>query len=188
MPIKYIGRTTTFKGNRLWEIIGNLKDFGVGRIVVRGRHDRYPEKSWFKIVRAEPAMDKENMYGNVWAEKVFRGVKIDGVNNIGKTAYKPDYQLIPKHEESSYCQLSEERKMMRRVLPAQLPLPPLLQEMIALDYKSAGKELEKPMQMKAIYNNRASVQYELTNDDSASVPQKPTHYSYSPHLYQDTQT
>lgn len=33
--IKYIGRTTDFKGKSLWEIVSNLKNFGVGRVVVR---------------------------------------------------------------------------------------------------------------------------------------------------------
>jgi len=35
MSIKLIGRTTDFKGKPLWEILGNLKNFGVGRIVIR---------------------------------------------------------------------------------------------------------------------------------------------------------
>jgi Mitochondrial 28S ribosomal protein S34 len=31
--IKYIGRTTDFKGKTLWQIVSNLKNFGVGRVV-----------------------------------------------------------------------------------------------------------------------------------------------------------
>lgn len=31
--VKYIGRTTDFCGKPLWEILGNLKNFGVGRVV-----------------------------------------------------------------------------------------------------------------------------------------------------------
>lgn len=31
--IKYIGRTTDFKGNALWDILSNLKNYGVGRVV-----------------------------------------------------------------------------------------------------------------------------------------------------------
>jgi hypothetical protein len=53
MPIKYIGRTTTFKGKTLWEIVGNLKNFGVGRIVVRSTFERYPEPSYLKICKVE---------------------------------------------------------------------------------------------------------------------------------------
>lgn len=60
MPYKYIGRTTDFRGKTLWEIIGNLKNFGVGRIVVRSRMERYPEPSFMKIVKVEPLANPEN--------------------------------------------------------------------------------------------------------------------------------
>jgi hypothetical protein len=53
MPIKYVGRTTDFKGKTLWEIVGNLKNFGVGRIVVRNIFERYPEPSYLKICKVE---------------------------------------------------------------------------------------------------------------------------------------
>ena len=53
MPIKYVGRTTDFKGKTLWEIVGNLKNFGVGRVVVRSIFERYPEPSYLKICKVE---------------------------------------------------------------------------------------------------------------------------------------
>lgn len=51
--IKYIGRTTDFKGKTLWEIVGNLKNFGVGRVVVRSMFERYPEPSFMRIVKVD---------------------------------------------------------------------------------------------------------------------------------------
>lgn len=64
MPYKYIGRTTDYKGKTLWEIVGNLKNYGIGRIVARSRMERYPEPSYFKILSVEtcpnpvaPSMD-----------------------------------------------------------------------------------------------------------------------------------
>lgn len=51
--IKYIGRTSDFKGKTLWEIVGNLKNHGVGRVVVRQMFQRYPEPSYMKIVKVE---------------------------------------------------------------------------------------------------------------------------------------
>lgn len=59
MPYKYIGRTTDFKGKSLWEIVGNLKNFGVGRMVVRSRFERYPEKSYMKILKVETLPNPE---------------------------------------------------------------------------------------------------------------------------------
>lgn len=51
--IKLIGRTTDFNGKTLWEIVGNLKNFGVGRLVVRNMFARYPEPSYIKILSVE---------------------------------------------------------------------------------------------------------------------------------------
>lgn len=51
MPIKYIGRTTDFKGKTLWEILGNLKNFGVGRMIIRNRFQRYPEACYMRILK-----------------------------------------------------------------------------------------------------------------------------------------
>jgi hypothetical protein len=51
--VKYIGRTTDFKGKTLWEIVANLKGNGVGRTVVRSMFERYPEPSFMKIVKVE---------------------------------------------------------------------------------------------------------------------------------------
>lgn len=54
MPIKLIGRPTDFKGKTLWEILGNLKNFGVGRLVIRNRFQRYPEPCYMKILKVAP--------------------------------------------------------------------------------------------------------------------------------------
>lgn len=51
--IKYIGRAHDFKGKTMWEILGNLKNHGVGRILIRQMFQRYPEPSYMKIVKVE---------------------------------------------------------------------------------------------------------------------------------------
>ncbi len=61
MPYVYIGRRNFYLGKTLWEIVGNLKNFGVGRILVRSKFERYPEVSFVRILRAEPLMDEVNM-------------------------------------------------------------------------------------------------------------------------------
>lgn len=60
--IKYVGRTTDFKGKTLWEIVGSLKNFGVGRVVVRSVFNRYPEPTFMKIVKVETCPDEVNIY------------------------------------------------------------------------------------------------------------------------------
>lgn len=51
MRYQYIGRTHDFAGKTLWEIIGNLKNYGVGRLIVRHRFDNYPEPCYIKILK-----------------------------------------------------------------------------------------------------------------------------------------
>lgn len=54
MPYVYVGHAHGFaKGKTLWEIIGNLKNFGVGRIFTRDIY-KYPEPTYFKVVKVEP--------------------------------------------------------------------------------------------------------------------------------------
>lgn len=59
MPIKYIGRTHDFSGKTLWEIIGNLKNFGVGRLVKRNMFERYSEPSYSRIIKVETLPNEE---------------------------------------------------------------------------------------------------------------------------------
>ena len=58
MPYVYIGRRNFYIGKTLWEILGNLRDFGVGRMLVRSKFERYPEVTFYRILRTEPLMDE----------------------------------------------------------------------------------------------------------------------------------
>ena len=58
MPYVYIGRRNFYLGKTLWELVGNLKNMGKGRILVRSKFERYPEVSYVKIIQAEPLMDE----------------------------------------------------------------------------------------------------------------------------------
>ncbi|XP_036345735.1 uncharacterized protein LOC118754979 [Rhagoletis pomonella] len=51
--VKYIGRTTDFRGKTLWEIVGNLRDSGVGRLVIRNKFQRYEEPCYMRILKVE---------------------------------------------------------------------------------------------------------------------------------------
>lgn len=60
MPYIYIGRSTYFKGKTLWEIVGNLKNFGVGRMIVRSRFEHYPEPTYMRVLKVMPEDNPEN--------------------------------------------------------------------------------------------------------------------------------
>lgn len=53
MPYEIYGKISLQCGKTLWEILGNLKNHGVGRIVVRNQFKRYPEPSWYRILKVE---------------------------------------------------------------------------------------------------------------------------------------
>ncbi|XP_045620166.1 uncharacterized protein mRpS34 [Procambarus clarkii] len=133
MPYVLVGRTHHFYGQRLWEIVGRLKDLGAGRMVVRSRFERYPEPTFYRIVSAQPDMDtgrphmdEDNMRGKILVEKVFRG-KYCGVVDISKAAYKTDFRLIHKHDEAKYLQAQEKvTHAEQKILPNTLEMPPLL--------------------------------------------------------------
>lgn len=51
MPVQIVGRTTDFCGKTLWEIVGNLKNHGKDRLIIRQRFQRYPEPCFMKILK-----------------------------------------------------------------------------------------------------------------------------------------
>ena len=58
MPYVYVGKRNFFLGKTLWEIVGNLRNFGVGRMLIRSKFERYPEVTYYRIVKANPLMDE----------------------------------------------------------------------------------------------------------------------------------
>lgn len=49
--LKYVGKKTKYVGKTLWEILGNLKDFGVGRIIVRNTYaNNFKEPCYMKVL------------------------------------------------------------------------------------------------------------------------------------------
>ncbi|XP_042892082.1 uncharacterized protein LOC122266406 [Penaeus japonicus] len=144
MPFVQVGRTHSFLGKRLWEILGSLQDFGVGRMVVRSRFERYPEACYYRIVSAEPEMDngrphmdEDNMRGKVTAEQIFRGKNM-GTVDLSKVSYKTDFRLIHKHEEAKYSQRVE-GSLPRdvKIYPQTMDMPPLLKMLAEREGHSA---------------------------------------------------
>ena len=54
MKIEKIGIKIPHVGKPLWEIVGNLKNFGVGRLIIDSLTLKYSEPSFFKIVKVQP--------------------------------------------------------------------------------------------------------------------------------------
>ncbi|KYN40666.1 hypothetical protein ALC56_04975 [Trachymyrmex septentrionalis] len=158
MPIKFIGRTTDFKGKPLWEIVANLKNFGVGRLVIRNRFQRYPEPCYMKILKVagmplpdRPYIDRKVM---VLVEKVFRGNKHSKPVQLDSSTYKADYMLIPKDQEHIF--LNNTKVVEKRILPRTTDLPPLFSQLIINQMKAKGIAVSTEPKLDLQYNLTAT--------------------------------
>lgn len=60
MPkIVYVGKPSSMYGKTVWEIVGNLKNYGIGRLITRSEHFRYSEPCFEKIVHVEAEAIRE---------------------------------------------------------------------------------------------------------------------------------
>lgn len=169
MPIKYIGKSIDFKGKTLWEILGNLKNFGVGRITARNMFERYPEPSYIKIMKVETVANPETNSPDdvrkvrVWVEKTFRGRKSPELVEMFANTYKADYKLIPKHEEEDYCKCNNP-KVEYKILPRTMSFPPLLRELIIREMKEKDEIVEEP-QLTIVYSKNEDSRYRAAEGD-----------------------
>ncbi|XP_023936740.1 uncharacterized protein LOC112044954 [Bicyclus anynana] len=166
--IKYVGRTTNFKGKTLWEIVGSLKNYGVGRLIVRSVFERYPEPSYMKIVKVETCPDEERRRVRVWVEKTFRGRTLPKLTEIYRTSYKPDYKLIPKDEESKL--LHVDHKKTEVILPNCIEMPPLMKRFIVKDHEKRGLEVVKDFVLPLSYKHSPNrVQRVAIGDEKPTI-------------------
>ncbi|RLU23420.1 hypothetical protein DMN91_003624 [Ooceraea biroi] len=167
MPIKFIGRTNDFLGKPLWEILGNLKNYGVGRIVIRSRFQRYPEPSYLRILKVAALPPPTEAYSDrkvmVLAERVFRGMKDPKPIQIDSASYKADYMLIPKDKEHLYTE-SNAKLPEKRILPRTTDFPPLFAELIMQQMKAKGEAVVDKPQMTLQYNKKNMKNYRVAEE------------------------
>lgn len=149
MPYIYIGEKAIFHGRPLFKILSNLKNFGVGRIVYKNDdYVKHPDQiHFYRILLAQPLMDEKNMKGNVVAEKVFKGIRSREPVVISDLVERPDFRLVPKDEESAFCQLDKIKdydvKTHAPTLPKSLEMGPLLREVLRRNKSEKGLEVRE---------------------------------------------
>ncbi|CAG9801476.1 unnamed protein product [Chironomus riparius] len=148
--IKLIGRKTDFKGKSLWEILGNLKNFGENRVVVRSMMERYPEKSFMRVLQVETLPNEENRKIRVLVEKVFRGRKYDKPVWIEGASYKTDYRLLSKKEEADYCKVQTTEHENIKLIDPKMEFPPLLKEFLIKE--TGNKDIKLDVFLKRGHN------------------------------------
>lgn len=141
MPIKYIGRTTTLKGKPLWEILANLKNHGVGRMIIRHSLQKFPEPCYMRILKVAALPDTSKHPHDprkvrVLVEKTNRGRTHPKPIQIDSVSYKPDYMLVPKDEEQRYL-INIQQQI--KILPLTVEFPPLLKEILTREARKKNK-------------------------------------------------
>lgn len=131
--VHYYGKRNNFVGKTLYEILANLRDFGLNRMLIKQEEIlQNPGKTCYYIVKkVEPVMDADLKEGAIYAERVFRGAKVPDLVYVEEESWHNDWQLIPRHEESKY--LLDPAKMVEHghpetvtILPRWMEVPPLM--------------------------------------------------------------
>jgi hypothetical protein len=145
----YIGRKSYMRGKTAFEILANLKNFGIGRMLARNEFDKYPEPSYHIIRRVEPRMDEELKFGTIWCETVFRAKRWPGIRRLD-VGYHPDYKLIPKDEEQDFLRgykISELGDKLT-VLPKYYSVPPLMKLFLIRHNRENGLNVDQNIDFK----------------------------------------
>lgn len=123
--IRFIGDyDVTAEGKFLWELLAQIRNFGVGRIVTKNEWLRkWPDQpSYIRIVKVRPVMDRWLQKGKLWGDWTFRGRNL-GLYEFGADLNRSDWRLIHKHEEEQFTKC--EKPLGYIDLPNSFPLPPL---------------------------------------------------------------
>lgn len=132
MPIKYYyGKKTEFIGKTLFEILANLRNFGVGRMVIKQTEvAQNPGKKCYYIVRkVEPVMDKDLQEGAIHAERVYRNARMPGLTFVEEDSWFTDWQLVPKDQEHIHRDHEQVEYRIEKV-QNQMRIPPLMGEFL----------------------------------------------------------
>lgn len=134
-------------GKCLFDILNQLPNFGVGRIVTRTRwqHLRPDTPSYFRITRVKVNCESPNLaQGEAWGEPTMLGYSRDGMEVKIGAWWKREWKLIRKSEEDEFCAYTPKETDFHAV-PNHAPMPPLLAAIIKEEKQARGEEVEEPL-------------------------------------------
>lgn len=145
MPnVYYYGKTTRFVGKTLFEILANLRNFGVNRMLIKQEELlKNPGKKCYYIVKkVEPVMDEKLQEGAIYAERVFCNTRIPETVFVDEQSWHTDWQLVPKDEEHLYLvgpdELDHGLASSANASPRYMKLPPLMDIFMRRHYEARG--------------------------------------------------
>jgi len=190
MPrLSFIGNYNVLAdGKVLFEILTQLKNFGVGRVVTKNEWiRRWPQQPSYCIIRkVEPKMDRWLCRGKVLADWIYRGKPL-GVYAFEKELDHSDWRLIHKHEEEEFTRC--EKPFVERRIPSHLPLSPLERFLWQERQRKQGKDPSQEPPMLPIVpqvDEEHQVVLQFTKQSRELNP-KPTGsiYDLDPEIYLD---
>lgn len=136
----YYGKRTQFLGKTLFEILANLRDFGVNRMLIKYEETlRYPGKTSYYIVKkVEPVMDTKLQEGCIYAERIFKGARMPGLSFVDEESWHTDWQLVPKHEEHKYRIENPPLFEPATITPGSFQAPPLMEAFLKRHMRNKG--------------------------------------------------
>lgn len=144
MPtVHYYGRKTDFVGKTLFEILANLRNFGINRMLIKQQElARNPGARCYYIVKkVEPVLDEKLEQGAIYAERIFKGARVPELVFVDEESWHTDWQLIPRDQEDQYRIPSEQLKehghpSTVKLLPRWMEVPPLMDIYLRRHYKA----------------------------------------------------
>lgn len=187
MPtVHYYGKKTEFVGKTLFEILANIRNFGVERMIIKQEEllKNPGQKCYYIVKKVEPVMDDNLQEGAIHAERVFRNAKVPGLVFVDEESWHTDWQLIPKHEEIKYRIKPEElvehgHPSTVTVLPRWMEVPPLMDVFLRRHFNarrgvtSAPVKLDTPLvNIRMHYEmsrlNKPHMRYRIAEEDEES--------------------
>lgn len=155
MPtVHYYGKKTNFVGKTLFEILANLRDFGVNRMLIKQEEllKNPGQKCYYIVRKVEPVMDDKLQEGAIHAERVFRNAKVPGLVFVEEESWHTDWQLIPRHEEDKYRIKPEDlvehgHPSTVTLLPKWMEVPPLMNVFLRRHYKARKGAIAAPINL-----------------------------------------
>lgn len=139
--VYYYGKKTKFVGKTLFEILANLRNFGVNRMLIKQEETLlYPGKpSYYIVKKVEPVMDAKLQEGAIYAERIFKGARVPGLVFVDDETWHTDWQLIPKHEESKYRVENPPEYRPVQMEQNSFEAPPLMDAFLKRHLKNKGQ-------------------------------------------------
>lgn len=141
MPnVYYYGKTTNLVGKTLFEILANLRNFGINRMLIKQEETlKYPGHiSYYIVKKVEPVLDEKLEEGVMYAERIFKGARMPGLVLIDDQSWHTDWQLVPRHEESKYRIENPPEFKPAQVEDKSFELPPLMDVFLKRHHKMKG--------------------------------------------------